>query len=154
MSLFFLSSCGTDTKGVKDAAAGAASTATEVASKATDAAKGAASTAAAAAKETMAAKVQTISLEQTPGEFNQKSLSLKEGTYVFDIANKNVDHEVGFVLAPKGKTDQANHIKAAYVTAPVKTGSSSKTNEVTLTKGEYVYFCPLNPTEQYPLVVK
>ena len=98
-------------------------------------------------------EIRTISLIQTPGEFNQKSLSLKPGTYVFDIANKSVDHEVGFVLAPKGKTDQANHIKAAYVTAPVKTGSSSKTNEVTLTKGEYVYFCPLNPTEQYPLVV-
>ena len=94
-----------------------------------------------------------MTLDQTPGEFTQKSLLLKEGTYVFNIVNKNVDHEVGFVLAPKGKTDQENHIKEAYVTAPVKTGSSSKTNEVTLTKGEYVYFCPLNPTPEYRLLV-
>lgn len=99
-------------------------------------------------------EVKTISLAQTVGEFQQKSLTLKEGTYIFNIANKNVDHEVGFVLAPKGKTDQENHIKAAYVTAPVPTGSSSNTNEVTLTKGEYVYFCPLNPTPEYSLVVE
>ena len=98
--------------------------------------------------------VKTISLEQVSGEFKQKSLTLTEGTYIFDIANKNIDHEVGFVLAPKGKTDAANHIKAAYVTAPVKMGTSSKTNEVSLTKGEYVYFCPLNPTPEYSLVVK
>jgi len=77
------------------------------------------------------AKTQTISLEQVKGEFTQKELTLKEGTYVFEIANNGVDHEVGFVLAPKGKTDQANHIKEAYVKAPVATGSTSKTNEVT-----------------------
>lgn len=100
------------------------------------------------------AQVQTIVLEQITGEFKQKELILKEGTYVFEIANNNVDHEVGFVLAPKGKTDEANHIKAAYVKAPVANGKTSKTNKVVLTKGEYVYFCPLNPTPQYSLVVK
>jgi len=99
-------------------------------------------------------QVHTVALEQTGGEFVQKELTLEEGTYVFEIANKDVDHEVGFVLAPKGKTDQENHIKEAYVTSPVATGSMSKTNEVVLTKGEYVYFCPLNPTPQYTLVVK
>jgi len=61
---------------------------------------------------TMKEVVKTVSLEQTEGEFTQKSLTLSEGVYVFEIANANVDHEVGFVLAPKGKTDQANHIKA------------------------------------------
>jgi len=100
------------------------------------------------------AQVKTIALAQTGGEFVQKELTLDAGTYVFEIANKDVDHEVGFVLAPKGKTDEANHIKAAYVKSPVATGSSSLTNEVVLTKGEYVYFCPLNPTPQYSLVVK
>ena len=105
------------------------------------------------AQET-AKDVETISLEQTDGEFTQKTLNLTEGTYIFEIANKDVDHEVGFVLAPKGKTDQANHIKAAYVKAPVKTGSTSMTNEVTLEKGEYVYFCPLNPTPEYTLIVE
>lgn len=98
--------------------------------------------------------VETISLEQTDGEFTQKTLNLSEGTYVFEIANKDVDHEVGFVLAPKGKTDEANHIKAAYVKSPVETGKTSLTSEVTLEKGEYVYFCPLNPTPEYTLIVE
>lgn len=101
-----------------------------------------------------AVAVQTISLEQIPGEFKQKELVLEAGTYVFEIANNNVDHEVGFVLAPKGKTDAANHIKSAYVKAPVALGNTSLTNEVVLTKGEYVYFCPLNPTPEYTLIVK
>ena len=93
-------------------------------------------------------------MTQVPGEFTTKSLELEAGAYQFEIVNKSVDHEVGFVLAPKGKTDAANHIKAAYVTAPVKEGTSSMTNIVNLTPGEYVYFCPLNPTEQYELTVK
>ncbi len=97
---------------------------------------------------------KTVALEQTKGEFTQKSITLSEGTYVFEIANAGVDHEVGFVLAPKGKTDAADHIKEAYVTAAVPTDAKGHSNKVTLTKGEYVYFCPLNPTPQYTLVVK
>ncbi|MFT4661072.1 MAG: hypothetical protein ACI8XB_001343 [Patiriisocius sp.] len=98
--------------------------------------------------------VKTVSLEQTDGEFTQKSLTLSEGTYVFEVANNDVDREVGFVLAPKGKTDAANHIKEAYVTETVKTDSKSTSQEVTLTKGEYVNFCPMNPTPEYKLIVK
>jgi len=103
---------------------------------------------------TLQAQVNKITLGQTPGEFTIKSLTLAPGDYEFEIANNGVDHEVGFVLAPKGKTDQANHIKEAYVKSPVKNGTSSKTNIVSLTPGEYVYFCPLNPTKEYELVVK
>lgn len=98
--------------------------------------------------------VKTVSLEQTNGEFTQKAITLSEGTYVFEIANSGIDHEVGFVLAPKGKTDAANHIKNAYVTKTVATDSKEKSNNVTLTKGEYVYFCPMNPTPQYSLIVE
>ena len=101
-----------------------------------------------------AQEVKTIHLDQTKGEFTIQSLTLAEGTYIFDIENKNVDHEVGFVLAPKGMTDAAHHIKEAYVKETVKKGKVSSSNEVTLTKGEYVYFCPLNPTEEYTLTVK
>lgn len=100
------------------------------------------------------AQVNKIKLEQTPGAFAQTSLMLAPGDYQFEIANMGVDHEVGFVLAPKGKTDAANHIKEAYVTAPVKNGSSSMTKVVSLDAGDYVYFCPMNPTEQYSLTVK
>jgi plastocyanin len=98
--------------------------------------------------------VKTVSLEQTKGEFTQKAITLSAGTYVFEIANTNVGHDVGFVLAPKGKTDAANHIKNAYVTEVVKNNTKGHSNEVTLAKGEYVYFCPLNPTPQYTLIVE
>ncbi len=99
-------------------------------------------------------QVKTVALEQTEGEFTQKGLTLSAGTYVFEIANKEVGHDVGFVLAPKGHTDQAHHIKNAYVTAVVANNTKGHSKEVTLEKGEYVYFCPLNPTPQYTLVVK
>lgn len=108
----------------------------------------------ATAQDKMKDAVKTVSLEQTKGEFTQKALTLTEGTYVFEISNNGVGHNVGFVLAPKGKTDEANHIKEAYVTAAVVTNTKENTNKVTLKKGEYVYFCPLNPTPQYTLIVK
>lgn len=106
-------------------------------------------------RESLAQKAKTIKLEQTPGVFTQTELELKAGkTYVFEISNSGIDHEVGFVIAPKGKTEQENHVQAAYVTELVAEGASSLTNEVVLEAGEYVYFCPLNPTPEYTLVVK
>lgn len=97
---------------------------------------------------------KTIKLSQTPGEFNIEGLTLSAGTYVFEISNETVDHAVGFVLAPKGKTDQANHIKAAYVQKTPEKGETSTSKVVTLTPGEYVYFCPMNKTPQYTVTVK
>ena len=106
------------------------------------------------ANATFAQKVKTIKLEQTKGDFSVHGLVLSEGDYVFEIANNGVDHEVGFVIAPKGKTDQAHHIKEAYVKETIKNGNSSETSVVTLAKGKYVYFCPLNPTPQYSIEVQ
>ena len=102
------------------------------------------------------AKATTVSLEQTPGEFTQKNLTLKEGTYVFEVSNNNAAPKVGLVLVKKGDdvSNPENHIKTAYVTEAVVKGAKQKTNPTTLTKGEYVYFCPLNPTPQYTLTVK
>ena len=102
----------------------------------------------------VAQDVKTVTLEQTDGAFSVKELKLEEGTYVFDIKNTGVDHEIGFVLAPEGKTDQPNHIKEAYVQKTVKEGETQSSKEVTLKKGKYVYFCPLNPTPQYTLIVE
>ncbi|WP_431124851.1 plastocyanin/azurin family copper-binding protein [Flagellimonas flava] len=92
--------------------------------------------------------VKTIALEQTSGEFTQKQITVSEGTYVFDIANNGVGHDVGFVLVKKGQdlSKPENHIQTAYVTKPVATGASQTSKPTKLTKGEYVYFCPLNPT--------
>ncbi|MCT4700069.1 cupredoxin domain-containing protein [Tenacibaculum haliotis] len=101
-----------------------------------------------------AQQAKKISLEQVKGEFTKKSLTLSEGTYIFEISNNNVGHDVGFVLAPKGKVEAENHIKDAYVTSLVKNNAKSTSKKVTLKKGEYVYFCPLNPTPQYTLTVK
>ena len=100
--------------------------------------------------------VKTISMEQTKGEFTQKSLTVSEGTYVFEVSNNHAAKEVGFVLVKKGDdaSKPENHIKTAYVTSVVKEGEVEKTNPTVLTKGEYVYFCPLNLTPQYTLIVK
>ena len=96
----------------------------------------------------MSKHVETIALAQTPGEFTQKSLTVPEGTYVFEIENQGIDHNVGFVLVAKGKdiSKPENHIQTAYVTAPVGTDQTQTSKPTMLTKGEYIYFCPLNPT--------
>ncbi len=100
--------------------------------------------------------VKKIALEQTTGEFTQKSITVSEGTYVFDVANNNVGKDVGLVLVKKGKdaSKPENHIQTAYVTASVKNNTVGHSKETKLEKGEYVYFCPLNPTPQYSLIVE
>ena len=102
---------------------------------------------------TVKSNVEDIKLTQVPGKLKTESVVVKEGTYQFEIENEGVSHNVGFVLVPKGKYDASNHIKAAYVKAPVANGTSSMTNVVSLAAGEYEYFCPLNPTAKYPLTV-
>jgi len=105
------------------------------------------------AQETM---VKTISLEQTKGEFTQKSMTLSEGTYVFTVTNNNAAEEVGLVLIHDGKNgaEAKNHIAEAYVSQMVKHGKTESSKEVTLTKGTYKYFCPFNKTPQYKLIVQ
>ena len=98
--------------------------------------------------------VKTVALEQTKGEFTQKQITLSEGSYIFEIANHNVGTDVGFVLQPKGKSGEEHHIKEAYVTALVKNNTKQRSKVVTLKKGTYTYFCPLNKTPEYTLVVE
>lgn len=96
----------------------------------------------------MKKEAKTIALEQTPGEFTQKKLTVPAGNYIFEISNKGVGHDVGFVLVRKGEdiTKPENHIQTAYVTEVVATGKKQMSNPTELAKGEYVYFCPMNPT--------
>ncbi|KAA1247155.1 cupredoxin domain-containing protein [Aquimarina sp. RZ0] len=103
-----------------------------------------------------AQEVKTVSLEQTKGEFTQKQITLSEGNYVFNISNNSVGTDVGFVLIPAGKdaSDPKNHIQEAYVTKVVADGKTESSKTVTLKKGEYNYFCPLNKTPQYKLIVQ
>ena len=102
------------------------------------------------------AEVTPVKLEQTKGEFTQKNVTLKEGSYLFLVSNNNAGTDVGFVLVPEGKdaTNPKNHIQEAYVTKVVKEGATEQSNVVTLSKGTYTYFCPLNKTPQYTLVVE
>ncbi len=101
-------------------------------------------------------KAIVVSLEQTKGEFTQKNITLTEGNYIFEISNNNVGHQVGFVLVPKGKdaSNAENHIKTAYVTKVVDNNTKENSKVTTLAKGEYLYFCPMNPTPQYTLTVE
>lgn len=100
-------------------------------------------------------KPERVGLVQTPGEFEQKELTLKAGKpYVFAVENEGVDHKIGFVIAPKGKTDQPNHVKEAYLKNTIDDGEVGLSGTVTLEEGEYVYFCPLNPTPQYTIKVE
>ncbi|MBU2940856.1 cupredoxin domain-containing protein [Lacinutrix sp. C3R15] len=100
--------------------------------------------------------VTTVALEQTKGAFTQKELRLKEGIYVFQVSNNNAAPEVGLVLVKAGDdaSNPKNHITDAYVTEVVKLGKTESTKEVTLAKGTYTYFCPLNKTPQYTLTVE
>ena len=100
----------------------------------------------------MKSSATVVELEQTKGEFTQKSLTLAAGDYIFEIENNNVGKDVGFVLAPKSNPN--NHIKTAYVTKVVKNNTSEQSNVTHLEKGEYIYFCPLNETPQYTLIVE
>lgn len=99
-----------------------------------------------------ASTAQTIKLEQIKGDFNIQGLTLAQGDYVFEVSNNGVDHEVGFVIAPKSNPDA--HIKTAYVQKTIKDGEKSTSKVVNLPKGEYVYFCPMNPTPKYTITVK
>lgn len=105
---------------------------------------------------TFAQNAKPVTLTQIDGDFVVKELKLSEGNYVFNIENDGVDHEVGFVLIKEGTdaSNPKNHIKEAYVQTPVATGETESSKEVSLKKGNYVYFCPLNPTPQYKLIVE
>jgi plastocyanin len=106
-------------------------------------------------KKEMKSETKVIQLKQTPGEFDKTELTLVAGqAYVFEVSNDGVDHAVGFVVAPEGKTEQENHIKEAYVQEMVENGNSSTSKEVVLEKGEYVFFCPMNPTPEYKIIVQ
>lgn len=75
---------------------------------------------------------------------------LKPGKYVFRVTNKNVPYGLGFWLRGSG---------FGRVTLPSVSGGGlskgvTKDYVVDLKPGEYVYSCPLNPTPDYPLIVK
>jgi len=80
-----------------------------------------------------------------------ETLELKPGKYIFRVSNRDVPYDLGFWL--RGAT------LLSRATLPSVSGGGlamgqTKDYEVELKPGEYVYSCPLNPTPDYPLVVK
>ncbi|MEL7145723.1 MAG: cupredoxin domain-containing protein [Bacteroidota bacterium] len=98
---------------------------------------------------------KVVKLAQVEGKFTKEKLTLKPGSYIFEVKNKNVDKALGLVVAPVGEDGKAGvHIKEGYLSKTVEKGESARSQVVTLEPGTYKYFCPLNPTPEYTIEVK
>jgi hypothetical protein len=101
--------------------------------------------------------VTVIELAQVSGEFTTKELKLKPGKYQFKVMNQGVEKDLGFVIqkaADKDKDVMKTAVPNSFTTNLIKKDAVEYTGVVELTKGEYVYSCPLNPTPQYKLMVE
>ena len=99
-------------------------------------------------------KANVIKLAQTDGKFVVESMTVEAGKFIFEVTNNGVDREVGFVLAPVKNGKEGAHIKSAYLAKTVKDGETAQSKVVDLKPGTYSYYCPLNPTPHYTIVVK
>lgn len=77
-------------------------------------------------------------------------LELKPGKYIFRVTNSNVPYPLGFYLRGAGITQKVSLPK---VSGGGLTQGVTKDYEITLTPGDYVFSCPLNPTPDYPITV-
>ncbi|HIK31340.1 MAG TPA: hypothetical protein IGS17_05850 [Oscillatoriales cyanobacterium M59_W2019_021] len=89
---------------------------------------------------------ETISTRQR----SFKPLELPAGDYIFQVTNRDVPYEVGFYLRGTG---------VGFATLPKVSGGgltpgTTKEYRVMLAPGQYAVSCPLNPTPDYPLVVR
>jgi hypothetical protein len=80
-----------------------------------------------------------------------KVLTLKPGTYIFRVTNKNVPYQLGFWLRGSGIVGR---VALPSVSGGGLNPGATKDYTVTLKPGEYLYSCPLNPTPDYKLVVE
>lgn len=78
-------------------------------------------------------------------------LELPAGRYVFRVTNRSVPYELGFWLRGAGVAGRA---ALPSVSGGGLTSGRSRDYEIELKPGRYVYSCPLNPTPDYPLVVR
>ncbi len=81
---------------------------------------------------------------------NVAPLTVKPGKYIFRVTNKNVPYELGFWLRGAGLA----RLIQPNVSGGGLTEGVTRDYSVELTAGEYAYSCPLNPTPDYPLIVK
>jgi len=76
---------------------------------------------------------------------------LAPGEYIFRVSNRDVPYELGFWLRGDGLIARAT---LPSVSGGGLTTGATQDYRITLAPGEYVYSCPLNPTPDYPLVVR
>lgn len=90
--------------------------------------------------------------EKTEKDRLQKNapLTVKPGKYIFRVTNKNVPYELGFWLRGSGMA----RLLQPNVSGGGLTEGVTRDYSVELTAGNYAYSCPLNPTPDYPLIVK
>ena len=77
-------------------------------------------------------------------------LTVKPGKYIFRVTNRNVPYELGFWLRGVGLA----RLLQPNVSGGGLTEGVTRDYSVELTPGNYAYSCPLNPTPDYPLIVK
>ena len=78
-------------------------------------------------------------------------LVLAPGEYVFRVSNQSVPYELGYWLRGAGLVSRAT---LPSVSGGGLTTGKTQDYRITLAPGEYVYSCPLNPTPDYPVVVR
>ena len=82
-------------------------------------------------------------------------LTLAPGSYIFRVTNLDVPYELGFWLREHDYDwkNPIHKLTKTSVSGGGLTTGATKDYEVELAPGEYLYFCPLNPTPDYKLVV-
>lgn len=78
-------------------------------------------------------------------------LVLAPGEYIFRVTNRNVSYPLGFWLRGESLIARAT---LPSVSGGGLTPGTTIDYRITLEPGEYVYSCPLNPTPDYPVVVR
>ena len=101
--------------------------------------------------------VTVIELAQVDGAFTTEALSLKPGKYQFNVTNRAVGHEVGFVIQKAADKDgdvMKTAVENSFAQNMIAKGKTESSGIVELKAGDYVYSCPLNPTPKYKITVK
>lgn len=81
---------------------------------------------------------------------SSQPLRLAPGKYVFRVTNASVPYELGFWLRGRG----VKRLILPSVSGGGLLEGQTQDYEIELIEGDYVYSCPLNPTPDYPLVVR
>lgn len=103
------------------------------------------------------ADCDAINAETGPARLiKAKVLTLKPGTYIFRVTNRDVPYDLGFYLREHDYNwlNPLHKLTKTAVSGGGMTLGTTQDYEVELKPGDYLYSCPLNPTPNYRLVVE